>query len=373
MSPLEIQRASSGKEAFQIQANNFCIMLYLHVGTHKTGTSTIQQSLRDSRAALREEGIAYLEPSFQDIKAGDVMRAKNFDQNLVKKLSNEFKKAFPKSGDFSTYVLSNEAFSGMPYDGYLNSRIVAQTLRAALTYPRIKIIIYLRSQDQFLESLYTQSIHEGGTDSFSDFLKQFQNERSFDYQRIIEDFSDIFGAEQVCVRSYYRESRDGLLKGFSELIGSQKLMNWQGGDRNRGYSKKALEIARICNASLDRPNQAGLRRVLQSVMAKEKGEKYSFFNRESRQEFLERFSATNLTVTSRDREKDTSNFFPPLVNSPSVPEKGGEGINSDQVARLVIELTQAKCFRNQTIFRKIARKVVTKIPLLRMVVQRIRN
>ncbi|MDP6931909.1 MAG: hypothetical protein QGG40_03295, partial [Myxococcota bacterium] len=35
--------------------------LVLHIGVHKTGTSTVQVGMREARPALREHGVAYID------------------------------------------------------------------------------------------------------------------------------------------------------------------------------------------------------------------------------------------------------------------------------------------------------------------------
>ncbi len=350
-------------------------MLYLHIGTHKTGTSTIQQSLRDSYEVLKSDGVGYLNLSYNIIKAREVMRAAEFDSNLVDKLSKEISQAHAKVGDLPKLVLSNEAFSGEPYNGYLNSKVVAEILRAAIKVEEVKVVVYLRTQDQFVESLYTQSIHEGGSKNFTDFLGNFSDHEAFDYHRLVSDFQEVFGVDQVIVRSYCDESNKGLLKGFSNLIGSEHLAKWAGGDRNLAYSRNALEIARICNLDLDQYSKQKLRSALQIVLAKKRGESFSYFDDRSRVEFLGRFRDSNSKIGVEHGTQGGKDFFPNFVASPELETESPDSISYDDAASLILKLFEIgagkKPNRLKTTFMNSAIRLVKRVGPLERVARKI--
>jgi len=63
--------------------------LFIHIGTHKTGTTAIQDSLAANRFKIKNQGVYYIPP----IKAWvDIMRLQNFDRDIVKANSEYFHK-----------------------------------------------------------------------------------------------------------------------------------------------------------------------------------------------------------------------------------------------------------------------------------------
>jgi hypothetical protein len=130
--------------------------LILHVGTHKTATTTVQKSFAANRKLLARHGLVYpdigrvaghhglvtdwvsLPPIFH-LPEGSIAAWKKLVRQTAK-------------GDHTVFVSSEEFSRGHP-----RSRIDLKAIRAELAaYDEIKVICALRDQVSFLQSVYLE-------------------------------------------------------------------------------------------------------------------------------------------------------------------------------------------------------------------------
>jgi len=139
--------------------------VYIHIGTHKTGTTTIQNFMRANREFLNINNCNFIEiPSELDRQMAWLDNYHNDD------LINEAKNYFIKTINNKKNIISSEGLVGTYLQAYTNSSFIAHFLYEVFKDYDVTIILYLRRQDEFFESLYTQHIHEGGGICF---LKNF--------------------------------------------------------------------------------------------------------------------------------------------------------------------------------------------------------
>ena len=343
---------------------------YIHIGTHKTGSTTIQHALRDISRAHPEEGWIF---SGTTATAKSMMQAQQYDQRLVRQFGAEFERLVrqARSAQANRVILSSEALSGLPDDGYLNSKAVFSMLHDATSRYPVKVIIFLRRQDSFVESMYTQKIHEGGTLEFENFLHQYDSPGSLDYRRMLDDLGTSFGEQALVVRSYHESARTGLLADFGEIIGSESLRYAEQAARNPSYSRHALEIARICNQSLDKSGIRRLKRALQATMPKSRSEPFSYFSDDARAQFLDRYEVSNRDVAKRYFGGDLARLFPPP--RPARPASASEGLQYEEAAGLVVALLNgdSRDKRRRVVAR--IRRAILEHPRLRKLVSRVRR
>ncbi len=341
--------------------------IYIHIGTHKTGTTTIQHALRSAAGGNLGDWIYIGAPP----TAKDFMRTDQYDKKLVKNFKAEIQRKMPNGEPENPVVLSSEALSGMPTSGYQNSNVVYSMLRDATDRYNVKIVIYLRRQDSFVESMYTQKIHEGEAFEFESFLKQYDAPDALDYYRMIADLIEFFGDQNLVVRSYHEASEKGLISDFGKIIVSKLLQCTSQGDKNPSYSRDALEIAKICNASLDGEQKRRLRRTLQETMAKERSESFAYFTDEDRVKFLEKYEASNLDVASRFFGGDIDRLFP--APKASTPVSHNESLAHDKLARLVVNLLNENDSNPDRGIKAGIRVALSGYPRLRRLIRKVRQ
>lgn len=131
--------------------------IIVHIGTHKTGTTSIQRSLADGRDRLGAAGVLYAtsergakpHPSkhlwtSRIARSGDLAAAENERRELLDE--------FARSG-CHTMILSEEGLSAP-------SEHTAAFFKPLLEHHDVDVVCYLRRQDIFVEALYNQFTRE---------------------------------------------------------------------------------------------------------------------------------------------------------------------------------------------------------------------
>jgi hypothetical protein len=299
--------------------------LFIHIGTWKTGSTTIQFNCNRYKEELKNENIVYLSGD-EKIVTDDrkIRKFKKMNQKYISE-SREKLNGLLKKYDNPDYrlVTSAEEFSGDPFTGYKNGPLVSGMLREITKDLGldVKIIIYLRRQDDFFESLYTHSIYLGKSHTFHEFLNQF-DEQSFNWKNLVDSFAESFGKENIIVKRYHKKflpNKNSLIRGFGKIIESNKLAKFeQTYSKNTGFSRDTLEIMRIINKEMTNEN-VDLRRLFRAADHRGRFEKFAFFSEEERAEFYSRYEELNTQIASRYLNLSETSLFPAPDKSENLP------------------------------------------------------
>lgn len=187
--------------------------LYLHVGTRKTGTTSLQHFLYNNRELLEAQGYLYpvIGCFFHQLSKSQSRLAFACKKKRSKLLPSTLKLSLPDCiqdlhGCLRRSTAENVIISSEIFWGELNTEDIHR-IRVALNplFQSIQIIIYLRPQDEYLEASYNQFVKMGLTRAPFD---QFVNQRlqstdlSLRYYHAVQAFWQIFGRENVLVRRY---------------------------------------------------------------------------------------------------------------------------------------------------------------------------
>jgi len=292
--------------------------LYIHIGVHKTGSTMIQSNLLRCNSLLRRENIIYLpiRGLFKPLMFIDRKDVKLIDE--IKKKLRVIVSAYKKNEN-TKFIISTEQLSGDPgfitdswTSGYINSRLIAESLKEITNGFDVKIIVYLRRQDLLVESLYTQKIKEGGSESFNNFISNF-SVKSFDWEYFLSHYSEYFNKENIFIRKYdksYLPNKSSLIDDFSSIINSEYLIqNSESKLINKGYNRDALEIALLLNEHLSMEKRVELRALLQDSSTRGVHDKYNFFTFTQRNEFLKKYEDSNIKVSDKYFNKPEVNLF----------------------------------------------------------------
>jgi hypothetical protein len=239
--------------------------LYLHIGTEKTGTTAIQRFMADNRARLRDAGVLYPETLGDGSqKALTVLgQDKDVSRSLwrlvgissaaeLDTLENNVRAGLELEmrAGFSKIVLSSEHCSSR-----LREESEVGRLRDFLEpiFDRIRIVVYLRRQDDFLLSSYSTSVKTGHTHLLS-LPGPKGMHRRYDFDALLSRWAKSFGRENIICRKYERASLVGgdILDDFMDATG----IDAGGGYRkppnlNESLDADALEFLRLLNSHLD--------------------------------------------------------------------------------------------------------------------------
>ncbi|MEM9012515.1 MAG: hypothetical protein AAGE18_14910 [Pseudomonadota bacterium] len=182
--------------------------LVLHIGMHKTGTSSIQRFLSRNRQLLAAFGIDYTTARGRDgrrlPKHNDLFRAITAEKDHGAP-DPDFGASAGRIAALGarvarirgTVVVSAEGLSG-PDPAF------AQAL-APLTGLDVRVVVFLRRQDMWVESFYTQMIRNQEVRehrSFADFLADPATRAQLDYAGLLGRWGQVFGRERLAVVAF---------------------------------------------------------------------------------------------------------------------------------------------------------------------------
>ncbi|WP_027269144.1 hypothetical protein [Leptolyngbya sp. PCC 6406] len=196
--------------------------IYLHIGTHKTGTTTIQKVLSENQEIILEKGYYYCQkcrikytlgnhPLAWSILHGDQMiYAKTGETLDFTTTWKDFLSSIPTSTH--NIIISSEYFSLFDHANIL-------TLKEYLSGFVVMPIIYLRKPDDFLLSLYSENIKSNAY--FKSPIKFFEEQSGrVDYLSMLESWSQVFGHNSIVIDTYKSDtSNTTLINGFFKKIG----------------------------------------------------------------------------------------------------------------------------------------------------------
>ncbi|MEZ9604499.1 hypothetical protein AB4274_14895 [Vibrio sp. 10N.261.55.A10] len=204
--------------------------LYIHAGFHKTGTTSIQSWCEQNRLALRSNSIDYIElgcvggnhaayalclqPTLveQCRKSGFFMGLKDKSRYNYRKHSATILysalKEYIESSDNSKFIISSECFM----EGINFIELNKQLSNVSFD---IKIIIYLRPQKQWIESVYKYVVMDKDLRYSGDITQLPQTEMLDFYSQII-NFERLFGKENIILKNYNKSKLNpfGLIGDF---------------------------------------------------------------------------------------------------------------------------------------------------------------
>lgn len=181
--------------------------IYLHIGTNKTGTSFIQNTLIKNYAVLREYGILYPKAGLVDSAHYGLSDALGFSLNKGNntgdaKLSAKIKQKLLQeitASAANTVIFSSEIFM-------LNKEL--DLIKQFLETFEVKIIVYLRRHDDWWESAYNQAVKtvvsppwKIGVREYLTYQKK-KNPKFGDYRLLINRWAEAFGKENILVRPF---------------------------------------------------------------------------------------------------------------------------------------------------------------------------
>lgn len=209
------------------------VQVIIHIGTEKTGSTSLQKMLKSNRDHWKKQGYLFSESMGR--MAHLQLVAYSIDDNRDYQLFRVQHEYAPSSAraTFRTKVrdrLRDElTSSGRDLKGLLFSsehfhsriamiseierlRLLLTTLCAEMGWePVFEIVVYLRRQSDLLESKYFQYLISGGTHSFGRFSEECHIDNDYyNYQVLVSRWMEVFGKESMRIRKY---SSDDLIGG----------------------------------------------------------------------------------------------------------------------------------------------------------------
>jgi hypothetical protein len=200
--------------------------VFVHIGLAKTGSTFLQKNLFS-----RHSEIGYLGKVWSDnkrmLKAGDAIVRRDSISFDLQEVYDAYCEAVKQvSEDKKVLVLSEEDFSTYKFmDPYICA------MRLTQIFKNVKILITLREPLDWIESTYFWRLnleHPNTFEGFENWLKtQWRSPALFNeisevrYGKIIQFYSEIFGAENIHIVLYeeFKDNVENFLRNLSETLG----------------------------------------------------------------------------------------------------------------------------------------------------------
>jgi len=233
----------------------------LHIGTGKTGTTTVQDVLGRSRATLRESGTLYprafgrtrhlrfgffVLPDRQLVRSPEWLRAGNADtspEQFRRVVSRRFRREL--TPDIRRLLISDEAL-------YRRNAATIDGVRR-FTDDRggsVRVVVYLRPQDDHVASNYQQVVKGGEIARFDEWIES-DLAHTYDYHRHLARWRDHLEPDEFVVRVFEPHSFVGgsLVDDFLDAAGLEVTSAELApvARRNESLSAEAVEVLRILN------------------------------------------------------------------------------------------------------------------------------
>ena len=234
--------------------------LYLHIGVHRTGTTSIQRFLRGNTAALGLRGV--LNPDGRarhHLLAGRILGGQL--DAVVAELNAQADAV--AGGPVGTIVLSDED---------LCTRTDMARLARLSEHFDVRVILFIRRQDLWLESWYRQNVKwQWNRDlahlTFPEFLARRRTFFWIDYDATVTRLEQLFGAAAVEVLVFEAAAMPGgPVAAFARAIGLDSLEGLVTGQHDNA-SRTALTTEFMRQLPLDEfPDRS--RRLVEEACAK---------------------------------------------------------------------------------------------------------
>lgn len=240
----------------------------IHVGLPKAGSTYLQHTLFSDHPELCHmsrctSSIVYHICEMIVSSNPQIIRRTTLKDDVDAELRNQ---------SSTIKLLSREQFVGSAYNSFLTTWQNGQLLKKFFPYARILLVV--RRQDHFLESVYHQSLQQGHAKSISAFLGYSRSERRFtppplqdptinidirglDWTEITKIYDELFGRENVLVLPFelLRQDEDGFFSAVCDFWGiSRYVRRTKSAHRvqNRSFSRHSAYVALVLNRFLRR-------------------------------------------------------------------------------------------------------------------------
>ena len=334
--------------------------VFLHVGTAKTGTKTLQLAMSLNRELLRQNGFVYpVLPGERHAGLAIYAAEENADPRLRARLRLtdrdrlvSFVEQLPSAlaaavagRDIHTAILSNEYCS----TGLSSIEQIARLRRLLSPLARdIRVIVYLRRQDDLATSFYSARMKNGGdVDEFQFHDGPFW----FDYLALLDLWAEVFGPDNLIIRVFEPAQlhQDGLVADFSAAIGFEPYKELRRPPRmNTSLDIHALEFMRRFNVHI--PVLAGehlnpSRGPIVNAIAAISGEDRLRPNAEAAAAFVDKYAASNAAVARKYLNRTNGVLFtdqPPRDRPERLPS-----LDVDKAVEIAAKLWQWQEMRIQ--------------------------
>lgn len=303
--------------------------LYIHIGTPKTATTSLQHFCDENEKILEEQGYCY--PIFpHKFKGVSITRNGSFlgwvsSSKKDKRNKLEEEKYFRQGMDmvlenfrkFDNVILSEEATWSAAFrrgKPYIWEKIRQEAEEHGYG---VKIIVYLRRQDSLADSWWKQKVKVGrriySTSSWEEFVSD-PSQLEFDYYSAIKKIEAVLGKENIIIRRFGKQyfKNGSIYEDFMEALDVRYDSRFviSEGKRNNSLFGNSHEIKRILNMlKMNKHDRLFFKRIVREISDNHtdlKGE--TMFSAEEAEKFMEQYREGNRKLMQEYFGKDEDLF-----------------------------------------------------------------
>ncbi|KOU64951.1 hypothetical protein ADK57_19485 [Streptomyces sp. MMG1533] len=198
----------------------------LHIGPHKTGTTSIQGALFAAKDAMPEHGVVFPASSRHPMEAVLAACARPGMMGNTKPTDRHWHALLDQVNATGrrTSVISSEFFADAPDDETI-ARVVEE-----LGGDRVHVLITLRPLARIMPSQWQQYVQNGLRMGYEDWLEHMLRKAPYEqpnpsfwrrhrHDRLVERWARVVGPERITVVVVDDRDRDGLMRTFEHLLG----------------------------------------------------------------------------------------------------------------------------------------------------------
>ena len=359
--------------------------LYLHIGTIKTGTKAIQCFCWENLAVLQKYGYTYpdlsaLCPECTQVKNAHFLidKIENNDKSLQEaQIQEKCKKGMEQVtalfSDYDNIILSDEGIYGATYH---RRKTLWQELKeyGEQNGFSVKIILYLRRQDELMISKWNQHIKANSINpeqTFDEFISVIPKNRQLNYYKKLESISSILGKENIIVRPFVKETfwEGSIYADFLHSIGLNLTEEYQISKekRNQSLTGNTHEIMRVLNGvpELSQKDLKFMRNILR-IEKEISSAQYpsSMFSKKEFKKFIKKYVRTNQLVAKEYLSNPDGALFD--YTPPAIPKWTADNPFMQQdiirFTAIGIKKLREENKKLQLNFRKLEQKVELMLP-----------
>lgn len=289
------------------------VELFLHIGTSKTGSTSLQHFLFDHSELLMRKNVLYPDPHaclgqvpkhqflVNHLIQTDLLGFRNAILGISKQINNNVQKV----------VLSSE---GLFYHLSDFVGVASHFIKALAKFTKVTVVIYLRPQAEFIESLYRQIIINPQTPgieehssnlTIQEFMRLVRTQENLDYSEALKAWSEMIGEDRILVRIYTRN----VINDFLNVLGIEVQSEFNTSyNAKPSMSREVIEIIRHLNPLIDAKFKSRVITILANQVASEFEETLSFLSFDEQVELMTKYSEGNSDISRRWLDRD--NLFP---------------------------------------------------------------
>lgn len=295
--------------------------LYVHIGMAKTGTTALQYFLWENRALLEQKGYCYpsMRLAYPDVATVNETRNGHFlvndtwvnesmehdelDAMMYRAGMDEVVRLFKQ---YEHVILSDEGIWVATYKrrAKLWEELKADGERYGF---QVKVIVYLRRQDQYIASVYKQKLKQRTTysnrETWEEYVSHIPKTRQLDYFKKLEQIRNVLGMEHMIVCRYDKDSFYGgsLFADFLYRIGLEYTDEYEvtQQEANKSLLGNTAEMKRIINeiGDFDRDDDRLIRNILYDDSEISKNQVVAeVFSKEEAEKFIGKYVESNEKV-----------------------------------------------------------------------------